>query len=134
LITALFAGGGYEKLWTAWRDLLGQRTRVLIPATNVKVSNRCAQFDIALRWRFYKQILNQNAVVWDVASCGFIINRRFGGTCRLFLQGRKINASESVWRLLTDWLATVEEHWMRTLGSGRWAVVTNAAWKPSNPT
>jgi hypothetical protein len=48
-ITALFAGGGYVKLQTAWRDLLGQRTRVLIPTTNVKVSNRCAPFDITLR-------------------------------------------------------------------------------------
>jgi hypothetical protein len=49
LITALFAGGGYGKLQIAWRDLLKQRTRVMIPATNVKVSNRCAQFDIALK-------------------------------------------------------------------------------------
>jgi hypothetical protein len=49
LTTALFAGGGYGKLQIAWRDLLGQRTRVLIPATNVKVSNRCAPFDIAFR-------------------------------------------------------------------------------------
>jgi hypothetical protein len=45
LITALFADGGYGKLQTAWRDLLGQRTRVQIPATNVKVPNRCAPFD-----------------------------------------------------------------------------------------
>jgi hypothetical protein len=37
LTTALFAGGDYEKLQIAWRDLLGQRTRVLIPATNVDV-------------------------------------------------------------------------------------------------
>jgi hypothetical protein len=49
LTTALFAGGGYGKLQIAWRDLLGQRTRVLIPTTNVKVSNRCAPFDIAFR-------------------------------------------------------------------------------------
>jgi hypothetical protein len=39
LTTALFAGGSYGKLQTAWCGLLGQRTRVLIPATNVKVSN-----------------------------------------------------------------------------------------------
>jgi hypothetical protein len=24
----------------------------------------------------------KNAVLWDMAQCGFIINRRFGGTCR----------------------------------------------------
>jgi uncharacterized protein YgbK (DUF1537 family) len=40
LTTALFGGGGsYGKLQTAWRDLLGQRTLVLIPATNVMFSN-----------------------------------------------------------------------------------------------
>jgi hypothetical protein len=33
-----------------------------------------------------------NAVFWDVAPCGFIINRRFGGTCHLHLQGRRNNA------------------------------------------
>jgi hypothetical protein len=49
LTTALFAGGGYRKLQTSWNDLLGQRTRIVIPATNVKVSNRCAPFDIAMR-------------------------------------------------------------------------------------
>jgi hypothetical protein len=32
-------------------------------------------------------------VFWDVAQCGFIISRRFGGTCHL-LQGRRNNASE----------------------------------------
>jgi hypothetical protein len=36
----------------------------------------------------------KNAVFWDVTSCGFIINRRFGGSCRLHLQVRKNNASE----------------------------------------
>jgi hypothetical protein len=44
LTTALFADGGYGKLQLAWRNLLGQRTRVLIPATNVKFLNRCAPF------------------------------------------------------------------------------------------
>jgi hypothetical protein len=35
-----------------------------------------------------------NAVFWDVAPCGFMINLRFGGTSRFHLQGRKNNASE----------------------------------------
>jgi hypothetical protein len=48
LTTALFADGGYGKLQTAWSDLLGHRTRVLILVTNVKVPNRCAPFDKAL--------------------------------------------------------------------------------------
>jgi hypothetical protein len=29
-------------------------------------------------------------VFWDVAPCGSCLNRRFGGTYRLHLQGRKI--------------------------------------------
>jgi hypothetical protein len=35
----------------------------------------------------------KNAVFWNVASCAFITNRRFGGACRLHLQGRS-NGSE----------------------------------------
>jgi hypothetical protein len=36
----------------------------------------------------------KNAVFWDVEPCGLIINRRFGGTCRLRLQGRRNIAKE----------------------------------------
>jgi hypothetical protein len=32
----------------------------------------------------------KNAVFWDVALCRSLLNRRFGGTYRLHLQGRKI--------------------------------------------
>jgi hypothetical protein len=32
----------------------------------------------------------KNAVFWDVAPCRYCVNRRFGGTYRLNLQGRKI--------------------------------------------
>jgi hypothetical protein len=34
-------------------------------------------------------------VFWDVEPCGLIINRRFGGTCPLHLQGRRNNASKA---------------------------------------
>jgi hypothetical protein len=36
-----------------------------------------------------------NAVFWDVAPCGFTINRRFGGTCRFHLQRRRNNGATS---------------------------------------
>jgi hypothetical protein len=36
----------------------------------------------------------KNAVLWDVAPCGFNINWRFRRTCRLHLQGRRHYASE----------------------------------------
>jgi hypothetical protein len=70
--------------------------------------------DVA-QWRWTENFLDshyehvrfklKNAVFWDVAApCGFIINRRFGGTCRLHLQGRRNNASEENYRLLaTVW-------------------------------
>jgi hypothetical protein len=32
----------------------------------------------------------KNAVFWDVVPCRSCVNRRFGGTYRLHLQGRKI--------------------------------------------
>jgi hypothetical protein len=34
--------------------------------------------------------LSKNAVFWSVAPCRYCVNRRFGGTYRLHLQGRKI--------------------------------------------
>jgi hypothetical protein len=34
----------------------------------------------------------KDVVFWDVASCVFIITRRFGGTCHLHLQVRRNNA------------------------------------------
>jgi hypothetical protein len=33
----------------------------------------------------------KHTVFWDVVPCGFIINRRFGGTCPLHLQGGRNN-------------------------------------------
>jgi hypothetical protein len=42
----------------------------------------------------------KNAVLWDVAPCRYFVNRRFGGTCRLHLQGirnpRAMNQNEQV--------------------------------------
>jgi hypothetical protein len=49
----------------------------------------------------------KNAVFWDVAPCGLIINRRFGGTCRLHLEGKINDASKSALRTAVSLLATV---------------------------
>jgi hypothetical protein len=44
----------------------------------------------------------KNAVFWDVTPCIYCVNRRFGGTYRLHLQGRKIHGrGTSVSRLQT---------------------------------
>jgi hypothetical protein len=53
----------------------------------------CVQLEFS--FFVFEQIrLLKNAVFWDVAPCGFIINKRFGGRCRLHLHGRKNNASD----------------------------------------
>jgi hypothetical protein len=36
----------------------------------------------------------KNAVFWDVAPCGFILNQSFGGMCRSHLHGRRNITSE----------------------------------------
>jgi hypothetical protein len=38
----------------------------------------------------FTAVTMKNAVLLDVAPNGFIINRRFGGTCRFHLQVKKI--------------------------------------------
>jgi hypothetical protein len=61
----------------------------------------------------------KNAVSWDVALCGFIINRRFGGTCRLHLQGRRNNTSGEKCQMVTNRLNTVRRHWKHWLWPSR---------------
>jgi hypothetical protein len=36
-------------------------------------------------------VTTKNAVFWDEAPCGLIVNRRFGGACRLYLQSITIS-------------------------------------------
>jgi hypothetical protein len=46
-------------------------------------------------FQVFTAVIKKNSVSWDVAPCGFIINRRFGGTCRLHIQDRRNTASVS---------------------------------------
>jgi hypothetical protein len=43
-----------------------------------------------VRFEVFTAVTMKNAVFWDVAPCSFCVNRSFGGTHRLRLQGRKI--------------------------------------------
>jgi hypothetical protein len=43
-----------------------------------------------VRFEVFTEVTMKNAVFWDVAPCRSCVNRRFGGTYRLHLQGRKI--------------------------------------------
>jgi hypothetical protein len=63
--------------------------------------SRCGQYQTGAgahiaSWRLEEKVFAavtmKNAVFWDVVPCGFIINRRLGGTCCLHLQGKRNNA------------------------------------------
>jgi hypothetical protein len=65
-----------------------------------------------VRFEILTAVAMKNAVFGDVALCRFCVNRRFGGTYRLHLQGRKIRErgnSVSRWlqsarsRILLPW-------------------------------
>jgi hypothetical protein len=65
-------------------------------------------------------MLLKNAVFWDVAPCGFNINKGFRETCLLHLQSRRNNTyEESVRRMLTDWLLFHSENLGGAVGMGR---------------
>jgi hypothetical protein len=43
-----------------------------------------------VRFEIFIAVTMKNAVFWDVVPCKSSVNRRFGGTYRLHLKGRKI--------------------------------------------
>jgi hypothetical protein len=49
----------------------------------------------------------KNVGFWDVAPCGFNINRLFEGMCSLYLQGRRNNAREEKYWTAANSLSTV---------------------------
>jgi hypothetical protein len=57
----------------------------------------------------FTAVVMKSDIVWDITSCSPLkVNRRFGGTYRLYLQGRDINQarnqrSRSVFHLLSRW-------------------------------
>jgi hypothetical protein len=63
----------------------------------------------------------KNAVFWDVAPCRSCVNRRFGGTYRLHLHGRKICERGTS---MSRWLQTeplVENSHLYKNREGEWA-------------
>jgi hypothetical protein len=48
------------------------------------------QIDKYGRFEVFTAVIMKQAVFWDVAPCRSCVNRRFGGTYRLHLPGRKI--------------------------------------------
>jgi hypothetical protein len=40
-------------------------------------------------WRALMNTVINVAIFWDTVLCNLFVNRHFGGTCNLYLQGRK---------------------------------------------
>jgi hypothetical protein len=68
----------------------------------LKFSSCLTRSKLCLQYKYHLK----SVVFWDVEPCGFNINRRFGGTCCIQLQGRRNNANKSV-NSLTLFLARV---------------------------
>jgi hypothetical protein len=65
---------------------------------SIELMNMC----IYVRFEIFTAVTMKNSFFWDVAPCRSCLNRRFGGTYRHHLQGRKIREREtSVSRWLT---------------------------------
>jgi hypothetical protein len=52
-----------------------------------------------ISWKFKLNLLAvvmKNSIFWDITSCSLLkVNRRFGGACRLHLQGRRIRQARA---------------------------------------
>jgi hypothetical protein len=60
--------------------------QVIITASNTLLKNYCLKL---VRFEVFTAMTINNAVFWNVAPCRYFVNRRFGGTYRLHLQGRR---------------------------------------------
>jgi hypothetical protein len=69
-------------------------------------SDRTARIrvDQFVRFEVFTAVTMKNAVFWDVAPCRSCVNRRFGGTYCLHLQGRKIHERGTI---MSRWLQSV---------------------------
>jgi hypothetical protein len=68
----------------------------------LKLESTC---ETNVRFEVFRVVTMKDAVFWDVAPCRSCVNRHFGGTHRLHLQGRKISergTSVSRWPHLSD--------------------------------
>jgi hypothetical protein len=52
-------------------------------------SNKIQTRNDYVRFEVFTAVTRKNAVFWNVAPCRYCINRRFGGTYGLHLQGRR---------------------------------------------
>jgi hypothetical protein len=63
---------------------------------NVSLSQSCcSNTQDSVRFEVYTAVTVKNTVLWDVAPCRSCVNRRFVGTYRFHLQGRKFRERET---------------------------------------
>jgi hypothetical protein len=76
----------------------------------------------SIRFEVFAAVTMKNTVFWDVAPCSSCVNRRFGRTYRLHLQGRKIRERGT---RVCRWLQTERQSkatsYIRTGREGEWA-------------
>jgi hypothetical protein len=84
---------GYELHNRGIGDSFPRGVTVLYSAATRPICNQCVTGVLS---PVVTAVTIKDAVLWDVVPCESCNNRRFGGTCRLHLQGRKIR------RLLQD--------------------------------
>jgi hypothetical protein len=70
--------------------------------------------DQIVRFEVFTAVTMKNVVFWDVALCKSCVNRRFGGTYSLHLQGRKICKQGISEQEAADW-AISRNHWWLSL-------------------
>jgi hypothetical protein len=70
----------------------------------------------------------KNGVFWDVAPCGFCVNRRFGGSYSLHFQGRR-TCERSLWYMNESWLLDSEYlHEVHNPSYGLWNEVSSTVY------
>jgi hypothetical protein len=81
-----------------------QNTRLLLQLTIYRcypkqfvsrISLNTQLIEKVVRFEVFTAVTMKNAVFWDVELYRYCISRRFGGTCRLYLQGRRKEKSTS---------------------------------------
>jgi hypothetical protein len=68
---------------------------IFIITTKIKIIHSSGNLFMFVRSEVFTEVTMKNAVFWDAGPCRSCVNRRFGGTYRLHLQGKK-SASEEL--------------------------------------
>jgi hypothetical protein len=88
-----FHGGDYEEFRFGGTYRLHLQGRKSVSEKPAWVGG-CRHY---VRFEVFTEVTTKNSVFWDVAPCSSCMNRCFGGTYRLHLQGRKSMSEKPAW-------------------------------------